>query len=217
MLDKNEHDRDYATQAVSSALVRSVHTVVQHVPMLHHRVSLIAQRPAEDRFVVQIEWQGTPDEPYTIDEDLRSELEAMFLCPVYFAVGVGKSSPLLRLEGPLMTKVDAPAPGGLFEIEKLKPFVAEREPESVIVKSFEYCNDEVCIWLERCDSYHFRFCPRWGDQGIVGDIEVMLRDSTEGMSLNDVKLLPGTIDMAELLQELVESGRWDVGNSALHR
>lgn len=204
-----EAERTRVRAAVAYSLELAGYVVRQQVYVCNYTLDIQVMLPEGKSFFVQAGWQENPGETYIFDKDFLAMMaDKCGNTPLYFAVGVGKGSPLLRLDERLLKKFISPDPGGFFELEKLESSSTCKEPESVIVKTFDYLESEVCIWLDR-DDHQFRMLPRWGDQEIIGDAELRIHDRSprfSRMSLNEAKSLDGVVKMADLLQQMVVTG-----------
>lgn len=129
-----EAERAHVRAAVVYGLKQAGFVVRQQVYACNHTVDIEVMLQGGKSFLVQVGWQKDPEEQYIFNKDFLALMADKYRStPLYFAVGVGKKSPVLRLDEPLLEKFISPAPGGFFELEKLEPRSSSKEPESLIV------------------------------------------------------------------------------------
>lgn len=122
-----EAERTHVRAAVVYGLKQAGFVVRQQVYACNHTVDIEVMLQGGKSFLVQAGWQKDPDEPYIFDKDFLALMADKYPgTPLHFAVGVGKDSPLLRFDEPLLEKFINPDPGGFFELEKLEPLSSSK-------------------------------------------------------------------------------------------
>ena len=117
-----EAERARVRAAVAYGLEQAGYGVRQQLYASGYTVDIEVKLEEGKSFLVQVGWQKDPEEQYIFDKDFLALMADKYRStPLYFAVGVGKDSPLIRLDEPLLEKVISPDPGGFFELEKLEP------------------------------------------------------------------------------------------------
>jgi hypothetical protein len=203
MKDVNGLRKKFATVTLSLDLDYTGHSVNRDVSVGQHCASILAQIPAQQCFVVQVLWVEKSSSA-KVNEKVRAQMELVYRCPVFFAVGVGDNS-LILLEKPLMEKI---------EIEGARAFYRELNPRKrkaaathVVVDTFTDGEDVFHIVLERVDGA-FTVRPVWPGSGRrVNGFEVRLADFPD-LTLEEAALMPATIAMSAFIKDSLQNDTW---------
>lgn len=115
-----EAERARVRAAVAYGLKQAGYVVRQQVYACGSLVDIEVMLQEGRSFVVQVGWQKDPEEQYIFDKDFRALMADKYGdTPLYFAVGVGKGCPLLRLDEPLLERFVSKDPRGFSELAKL--------------------------------------------------------------------------------------------------
>lgn len=209
MSSSTERRASYAGLRLALELQHTNHNVLRDVQLGDQCASLVVQAPSEPRFVVQVDWVENPTADYKIDELKRLRLEALFLCPVYFAVGVGSNCKVLRVEEDLIPKLLPDMPG----LELLVPDYPNCR--SIVLESIDFRGDRFEAHLEKIDG-QFVVRARWGGTGLVNGFEFRL-DDIAGISLEEAAKLTAVRRLGNLAWLAVADNHWDEYQEALVR
>lgn len=198
-------------RSVSSTLALELtvanHTCLRDVGIGGSFVNLIVQAPGQPRFAIVVDWIENTDDGYMIHEDTREELESVFLCPVYFAVGFGRNCELIRVEQALTTKMLPVDDEADHVIEVFGAENYSRPRHSMVLAVTYVRGDEVKIVLDRAND-QLRVRARWPEGALVNGFELRM-DQVGRVPLADARRLPVVQEMAKAIIALAEGGLWD--------
>jgi hypothetical protein len=194
----------WAIDRIVLDLTNTHHACQRQVGLGDCKISIIAQAPGQPRFGIHVSWIEDESKPYTIDEDMRAELESVYLCPVYFALAIKPDCSILRMEPLLQSKFLPIEPFENLEIQSLQDSKCVRPRPFMVLDAFESQGVAFQVILDKVDD-QLRVKAHHVGTGPLNGFDLRLKTAAP-MTLADAYKLPGIARLVNLARELIESG-----------